>query len=89
MVMVGNGERGELREKESKRKRKIRMGKCWLVRDTSEYASPFVTGKLFCLNCCCWGICTEMYTGQAKTLGHLSFVYLSVEKLICQINRSE
>lgn len=49
MVMVGNGDRGELREKESKRKRKIRMGKCWLVRDTSEYASPFVTGKLFFL----------------------------------------
>lgn len=28
--------------KGSKRERKIRMGKCWLVKDTSEYASPFV-----------------------------------------------
>lgn len=62
MVMVGNGERGELREKESKRKRKIRMGKCWLVRDTSEYASPFVTGKLFCLTAAAGGFaqrCTQ------------------------------
>lgn len=92
MAVAGNGEGGELREKESEREGKIRMGKCWLVKDTSEYASPFF---LFCAwqallsYCCSCGIRTERYTGQAEAQGRPSFVYLCMEKLICQINRCE
>lgn len=39
--------------------------------------------------CCCCRVRTEMYTGQAEAQGRPSFVYLCMEKLICQINRCE
>lgn len=55
--------------------KKIRMRKCKLVKNATEYIS-FVLGLAsssgLLLAVCC-GVCMEMYPGQDKTLGCLIF----------------
>lgn len=89
--MIGDGGKWWGKRTVGKRasKKKIRMRKCKLVKNATEYIS-FVLGLAsssgLLLPVCC-GVCMEMYPGQDKTLGCLTFVYLCMEKLICQINR--
>lgn len=64
------------------------MGNCLLAKDTSEYTSHFV---LWLASCSVLLLLLWHSDGDVQTAGwgsgHLSFVYLHMEKLICQIAR--